>query len=214
MHPADQPDPFDDQLDSYLDETMSVDDRAAFEKTLESDEERRREIESLRSALRLVRELPNEAPPSRFLWAVQHRIRRRTRGRYFAYWKEPSMVLEAAVCAVLIFLTAALYLVGAAPKPVAAPGDTSAAVSSRVTLAPADRRFVENWGTIDLVVTSIVGSDLDIQLEVAALRFDDFRRAVASHPRMTLQEPTIFRRGAAVSVTVRALAGPMVSASP
>jgi anti-sigma factor RsiW len=214
MRPADQPDPFDDQLDSYLDETMSVDERAAFEKTLETDHDRRREIESLRSALRLVRELPHEAPPSRFMWAVQQRIRRRTRGRYFAYWKEPSMVLEAAVCAVLIFLSAALYLVGGFPKPAPAPGDAAAVESSRVTLAPADRRFVENWGHIDLVVTSIVGSDLDIQLEVAAPRFDDFRRAVASHPRMTLQEPTIFRRGKAVSVTVRALAGPMIPSAP
>ena len=195
-----------DLFDAYVDGDLHPDATAAFERALSENEGLRSEFDGYQQVVQLVRHLPTAQPPSHFLLLVQNRIRRRTRGRYFQPEPRP-LVVEVAVCAVLVCITAALYLFGTSPHP--PPQTTDALEMDRATLAPADRRFLEEYGSIQSVTTAVNGSELNIHLELATDGESAFRRVLEMHPRLSghrspsasANEPTLW--------VIRAPAGPL-----
>ncbi len=194
-------------FDAYVDNELSADARAAFEAALDDDGDLRSDFDDFNESLAMLRNLPQQRVPDRFLLHVQQRIRKRTRGRYFNYYRQPSMVLEAAVCAILIFSMAAMYLMHIEPQK-AAPDINRV---ERVLLAPADARFLKEFGAIDMVGTSTAGSDLQVHMEVSAEREPAIREALAQHPRLDLIATSVHRRDGMVWLKVRALPGPRKS---
>lgn len=193
-------------FDAYVDNEMHESQRADFESALARDEWLGQEFHDYLESIRLVRRMPMHQPPDRFLLLVQQRIRRRSRGRYFNYYKTPSLVVEAAVCAVLIFLMAAMYLVGAH-----VPRDSEMTASDnveRVRVAPADKRWLSSLGQVELVSTSITGTELEVVLVIDAAREDDVRSQLAASSRHTWIPGSTFRRGDRIWVRVRVPPGP------
>ena len=190
-----------------VDEVLSAEDRAALESTVVANETLKRELEDYQTVLRLVRSLPPERPPSRFTWAVQQRIRRRTRGRWFGVPRAPSLVFEAAVCATLLFLMAALYLFGAAgPTP---PARDSEGLQERVILAPSDRRVLAEYGTIEMVGTSVIGDELTVSLAVPNTRVEALESAVSARRSLTMVPTSRYRSEGVTWMQVRAQPGPI-----
>lgn len=192
-------------FDAYLDGEMPDEDAAAFKSALERDPALREELNTYLRSVELVRELPVAQPPNRFLLMVQNRIRRRTRGRYFRYEPNTSLVVEAAVCAVLIFIMAGLYLIGTtAYHP---PMDHDIASVERVRLNPGDRHVLEGHASIELVSTSVVGTDLEVSIVAPAGREQTIREALSAHPRLSLISTSVYRRDGKVWMRIRAPAG-------
>ena len=82
----------------YVDDELDAAARHVLEDALSEDEDLRRDFDDYRESVSILRRLPTERAPDRFLLMVQNRIRRRTRGRHFGYLKRPrTLVVEAAV---------------------------------------------------------------------------------------------------------------------
>lgn len=71
------------RLNAYLDDELDPGERAALQAELSERPELRDELEGLKRTLELVSSAPELPPPPDFDRAVQRRIRRRSRGRYF-----------------------------------------------------------------------------------------------------------------------------------
>ncbi len=194
-----------EKFDAYVDDELSAEARAAFEQALSADGALRADFDDFHDSIRLLRDLPEEAVPDRFLQLVQQRVRKRTRGRHFNHYRQPSMVVEAAACAVLVFATAALYILGIDAHK---PPPPNAAATERVLLAPADTRFLNEFGQIYVVATSITGTDLEVHMTIPAAQEEPLRDALTRHTRLDLVPTSLHRRDGQVWLKVRAPAGP------
>ncbi len=191
----------------YVDDELDAAARHVLEEALSEDEALRRDFDDYKESIELLRGLPTERAPDRFLLMVQNRIRRRTRGRHFGYLKRPrTLVVEAAVCAVLIFIMAALYLFGA-PQPTAPEHD---GVVARVTLSPADARMLAEYGRIETVGTSIVGDDLVVTMNLPTSKEAALRDALRRHTRMDVVPTSRYESRGRVWLSVRARPGPVL----
>jgi ferric-dicitrate binding protein FerR (iron transport regulator) len=91
------------------DDDLSTDERAEFEAFLEQDPECRREWEEFQRALDEVSGLHLLQPPEGFVEAVEQKIRRRSRGRFFGD-SRPNATWFAIVSFVLILFFLLAYL--------------------------------------------------------------------------------------------------------
>jgi hypothetical protein len=198
-----------DLFGPYVDDELEPDIRAHLEAALTDDADLRQDFDDYCESVSMLRGLPAERPPDRFILLVQQRIRRRSRGRHFSFFRRPrTFIVEAAVCAVLIFVMAALYLFG--HKTPALP-DAGSNEVRRVTLAPADKRVLKEFGRIDTIGTSITGDDLIVKLNVPLAREPALLETLNMHPRMSLETTSRFLRGGRVWLSVRARPGPQTT---
>lgn len=193
-----------DLFADYVDDELPAEARAALEEALADDPSLRDELVEYRDVVKALGDLPRERAPDRFLLLVQQRIRRRSRGRYFDFQRPRTLVFEGAVCAVLIFVMAALYLFAAPPTEL----PEKVEVVERVSLAPADARFLREFATVETVGTDVTGSDLVVRLAVPAGREAALLAALAAHPRMEIVPTSAHRQKGVVRMVVRARPGP------
>ena len=151
-HEEDQPERF----RAYLDDELSPDERAAFEAQRRASPELDAEFRQYRKMLELLSELPEEPEPGRFAERVEGRIRRRSRGTFFAL--EPRVRLPYEAVAIIILLGAVVLLFLHAAPPREMPVMTERGGAARTTspleqAAAALARFgpVEQAGTTLIV---------------------------------------------------------------
>ena len=196
-----------EHFDAFVDDSLDPEARAALMEALTADPALKSELDQYAESVQLLRSMPVERPPERFFQMVQQRIRRRTRGQHFADQANRSMVIiEAAVCAVLICVMTALYLYGALA--VQAPKSAASDVE-RVHLTPADRRFLAEYGEIQSVSTTVTGSGLEVRLLLDRPREPDLRAALMTHPRIELVTTSVYHTGDQTELMVRVPEGPL-----
>lgn len=194
-----------EMFDAYVDGELSADERAAFEAAMEHDDALRADLHEYSQTVDLLRELPRQRAPQGFVWMVQQRVRRRTRGRHFTYTATPSLVYEAATCGVLLCIMAGLYLYTA----LGTQGKTAAtSPEERVQIAPADRRFLRENGSIEFVGTTLAGDMLEVHMVVTVANEAAFRQAVEAHSRFKLVPKTVVRQGELVWLTLQTRGSP------
>jgi ferric-dicitrate binding protein FerR (iron transport regulator) len=94
----------------YRDDDLSAEERASLEAFLEQDPECRREWEEFQRTLDEVSGLHLLQPPAGFVEAVERKIRKRSRGRFFGA-QRPAATWFAVVSFVLILFFILAYLV-------------------------------------------------------------------------------------------------------
>ena len=112
---AERTDP-EDRFRAYLDDELGDEERAAFEAELEGSAALRDEFDSYRQMVDLLRRMPPADPPGRFVERVEGKIRRRSRGRFFAVESRLRFPYEAVVTVLLMAAMVALFLL-ATPNP-------------------------------------------------------------------------------------------------
>lgn len=100
----------DERLSEWVDALMEDRERHAFEAELEDDPALREELEQFEQTLEVLRRMPSQRAPADFLAGVQSRIRRRTRGRFYAALTKARFPYEAAFNILLIAILLALYM--------------------------------------------------------------------------------------------------------
>jgi anti-sigma factor RsiW len=101
----------DPRISAWLDGDLDAEELRRFEAELLWDPELDEAAESMAAAVSHLRAMPTAQAPPDFLEAVQSRIRRRSRGRWFAIdAARLRFPFEAAVSVVLIALLAGVYL--------------------------------------------------------------------------------------------------------
>lgn len=101
----------DERASDWVDALMDQREREAFERELADDPALAAELESFEQTVRVLRRMPQPSAPDDFLQAVQSRIRRRSRGRWFGFEQARGRFpYEAAFNIVLIGILCALYL--------------------------------------------------------------------------------------------------------
>ncbi|TVQ97523.1 MAG: hypothetical protein EA398_14505 [Deltaproteobacteria bacterium] len=99
------------RLNAYLEGELDDGERAALEAQLEARPELREELDGLRETVALFASLPEPEPPEDFDRAVQRRIRRRSRGRYFGAEQRRERLSQVAIpLAALIVLALIAFL--------------------------------------------------------------------------------------------------------
>jgi len=88
---------------------LSADERAAFEAVLEGDAECRREWEEFQRTLDEISGLGRLQPPAGFAEAVEQKIRKRSRGRFFGE-QRPGATWFAVISFILILFFILAYL--------------------------------------------------------------------------------------------------------
>jgi ferric-dicitrate binding protein FerR (iron transport regulator) len=94
----------------YRDDDLSAEERASLEAFLEADPDSRREWEEFQRTLDEVSGLHLLQPPPGFAEAVEQKIRKRSRGRFFSE-QRPTATWFAVVSFVLILFFVLAYLV-------------------------------------------------------------------------------------------------------
>ena len=197
------------RFDDYIDGQMPELEKRAFEEAVASDPLLRDELSDYSQAVKLVREIPLAAPPPGFYQKVRGRIMRRVKLRYQEYNYGAGIIFEATVCAVLIAILAALYLYVAATTPI--PSNTPSNQIDRVRLNHDDRQLLGKWGEIRIVGTSIVGSDLEVSMNLMSSQEKGLRDALRANGKLFLVETSVFRKGNYVRLKVRAPPGPIAT---
>lgn len=102
---------------AFLEGDLPEDRREAFEVELERDAQLRRDFESFAEIMGGVQSLPFEFAPPDFVDKVQGRIRRRSKGRFFAenFLYSTRMPYEA-IAVVMIAVMAAAWMLMGVPK--------------------------------------------------------------------------------------------------
>jgi|GEM_PF-1412468 len=180
----------DESVFAWLDDTMSPTDREAFERELDGDPDRAREVKDIEAVVRQLRRLPAEEAPADFLRGVQHRIRRRTRGRHYGNrdltrYRFP---YEAVINGILLGLLMAIYIISMptpddTPVPVAPAVAEGMAASNQVieTLAP--------YGTVAIEPSTAPG-EVALRVMVPNTQVDIVKRALADLPSVTRVDVT------------------------
>jgi anti-sigma factor RsiW len=101
----------DAQISAYLDDELDPDARAAFERDLAADPTLAAEVEELRGALGALHALrASPRPPDDFLRAVEGKINRRSRGRFFDQPEARMRVPYEVFAALMLVILAAAWL--------------------------------------------------------------------------------------------------------
>lgn len=196
----------DERASDWVEGTLSGPERERFERELEADPELAREIKDFERVVGALRALPPAEAPPDFLRAVQHRIRRRSRGRYFGR-RELTRVrfpYEAVINGILLGLLMAVYII-AMPPADGTPVPLAPALVARAEAPAAVRTVLEGFGTVAVAPT---GSDAAVvfTLAVAADRIEALRAELARFPEVRLSEAGAAdpsRRQLSVTVPVR-----------
>lgn len=180
--------PLDDRLDDWVDDRLDPADRAAFQAELDRDARLREELHGYLRAVALVRRTPQvEAPPD-LLRGVQARIRRRTRGRWYAHiivgvrfpW-------EAAFNIVLLGVLIATYL-AAVPPPDPQPNPRDVAAFSLGGGAfDTCASVLGTYGALEIVPGSLSDRGVAYQVTMLRSRMADLEDELALYPELTPQ---------------------------
>lgn len=193
------PTELEDRLTAWLDAEMDERELQAFESEFAQDPELEAEARSLETTVELLRRMPSAEAPNDFLTAVQSRIRRRSRGRYFGYDGKIRFPYEAAFSVVLIGLMFALYIVSMQP----AVGPPVKAVSGASLEAPLAGSHLETLGAFGSVSA---GETADLyRVVLPSEQLPGLKQAVAKDLSLELVGEPVAASGAdRLIVTVRA----------
>lgn len=127
---------------AYLDGELSDEERSAFEAELERDASLRAEFASFRATMEALHEAAHDEPAPDLTSGVQSRIRRRSRGRFFAAKNAPRFPLEMLVLLFALVVGGIALVTGTGPArlfdlPAPSPIDLPERAPDR---APADPR--------------------------------------------------------------------------
>jgi len=149
----------DARASAWLDDDLSREEREAFERELASDPELAREMKALERVVGAVRALPPAEAPADFLRTVQHRIRRRSRGRYFGRRELPRyrFPYEAVINGILLGILMAVYII-AMPTPDDTPVPVAPALTARAAGPQAVRDVLERFGTVSVAAPAASGA--------------------------------------------------------
>lgn len=110
-------------FNAYFDGELTQAERVAFEARLEGDAAMRREYDAFLRVVGGVRALPFEFAPDDFVERVQSRIRKRSKGRFFAdNYLNTSRVPYEVIALVMMVVMAAAYMMMEAPRDAALIG--------------------------------------------------------------------------------------------
>ena len=191
-----------DALDKFVEGLLSEAETEALAQELSSDPDLTFDLDSFGETIALLQSSEIMEPPDIFVWQVQQRIRRRTRGRWFGSSGVRTFVMEAAVCSVLFMATIAMYVIS---MPVLAPPTTDGAAS--VKLHAADVHLLEAQGQIATVGMPILGDSLEIELVVPKNKLDVLQTKLNSHPRLQMGTAAPIEFNGSVMVRIQAYGG-------
>lgn len=168
----------DERATDWIDETMSAEEREAFVEELAADAALAGEVKELEVVVRALRRMPAEQAPSDFLRAVQSRIRRRSRGRYYggrdlARYRFP---YEAVINAILLGLLMAVYMISM-PTPDDAPVPVAPTLAERLAAPTAVVEALAPFGRVSVEQPTVAG-DVTLRVVVPATRVEAVKSAV------------------------------------
>lgn len=195
----------DERATDWIDDALSAADRDAFEREMEADPALAREVKELEGVVRGLRRMPVEAAPSDFLRAVQSRIRRRSRGRYYGAREltRYRFPYEAVINAILLGLLMAVYIISM-PTPDDVPVPVAPALAERLAAPSAAVEALAPFGRVNVEPATAAG-DVTLRVVVPATRVDAVKSAVIGLPRIV--DVTVLPAAndqVSVRVTVRA----------
>ena len=174
----------DDRLSKWVDASMDERELAEFEEEIAVNPELREEAESFRTAVEVLRRLPSAEAPDDFLTAVQSRIRRRTRGRYFGYEYKVRFPYEAAISVVLIGIMVSLYM--SAPTKDYEPKSIDRSQLTTDDIPESHAKVLDRYGTVE-----IIDEGARYQIEIDAGELAGLKAALADSPQLQLDgDPT------------------------
>jgi len=194
----------DEQVTDWLDDTLTGPDREAFERELEADPALAREVKELETVVRALRRLPPEDAPPDFLRAVQGKIRRRSRGRYYGAraltrYRFP---YEAVINAILLGLLMAVYIISM-PTPDGTPVPVAPAVAEGMAASNQAIEALAPFGTV-AVEPSAARGEVALRVVVPSARVDAVKQALSAVSAVTRVDVTPTGEGqATVRVRVR-----------
>ena len=134
----------DERLSDWVDARMEERERTSFAKEVSENPALAAEVERFEQTIEVLRRMPRPNAPDDFLSAVQSRIRRRSRGRWFGFEDAKTRFpYEAAFNIVLIGILFALYLSASQwtePERLVRPVFSSGPVADLQRLMPAEAK--------------------------------------------------------------------------
>ncbi|TNF30092.1 MAG: hypothetical protein EP329_14255 [Deltaproteobacteria bacterium] len=195
----------DEQVTDWLDDTLTAPDREAFERELEADPALAREVKELETVVRALRRMPAEDAPPDFLRAVQGKIRRRSRGRFYGEraltrYRFP---YEAVINAILLGLLMAVYIISM-PTPDETPVPVAPAVAEGMAASSQAIEALAPFGTVALEPSAAPG-EVALRVVVPSASVDAVKHALSAVSAVTRVDVTPTGDGqATVRVVVRA----------
>ncbi|MGM0575022.1 MAG: anti-sigma factor family protein [Myxococcota bacterium] len=173
----------DERLSAWIDGRMDEPERLGFESELERDPELGEALRGLSATVHHLRDLRPQRAPADFLSGVQSRIRRRTRGDWYASaMTRARFPYEAAFNVVLLGLLLATYLV-AIPTPDPEPVPIDPAVFQvGESSTDAVGAVLGAYGPVGLVTGSDGPEALTWRLTLPIERLPDLRRELTLYP--------------------------------
>jgi anti-sigma factor RsiW len=189
----------------WIDDAMSVADRESFEREMAADPTLAREVKELEVVVRGLRRMPVEEAPADFLRAVQSRIRRRSRGRYYGAREltRYRFPYEAVINAILLGLLMAVYIISM-PTPDGTPVPVAPALAERLAAPSAAVEALAPFGRVSVEPATAAG-DVTLRVVVPGAQVDAVKAAVIGLPRIV--DVTVLPAASdqvSVRVTVRA----------
>lgn len=181
----------DPRISAWLDGDLDAEELRRFESQLEWDSELDDAAETMAAAVGHLRAMPVAQAPPDFLQAVQSRIRRRSRGRWFAI-DAPKLrfPFEAAISVVLIGLLAGVYL-SAVP---AADGDP-VPLEPLFALGTAETDTVAavlgTYGEVVVSRGSVAADGLTLRVTVPRARVAGLKGELALYPQARVLDDTL-----------------------
>ncbi len=174
----------DERASEWVDALMDEREREAFGRELANDPELAAELQRFEQTVEILRRMPRPQAPDDFLEAVQSRIRRRSRGRWYGFQQASARFpFEAAFNIVLIGILFALYLSSNTwnePARLVAPRFADPAVKRLDRALPANAA-VSPPAVVD---TTPAGSVLEVDVHTRTL--DAVTRAIGDDPTLEL----------------------------
>ncbi|MEZ4265516.1 MAG: hypothetical protein R3F39_03990 [Myxococcota bacterium] len=194
----------DPRISAWLDGDLDAEELRRFESELEWDSELDDAAETMAAAVGHLRAMPSAQAPPDFLDAVQSRIRRRSRGRWFAIEAAKlRFPFEAAVSVVLIGLLAGVYLSAVPPAdgdPVPLEPIFSLGTAETETVAA----VLGSYGEVVVSRGSVAPDGLTLRATVPRDRVAGLRSELALYPQAhVLDEPLPAPAEGQVEIRVR-----------
>jgi len=186
----------DERASEWVDALMDEREREAFERELAEDPELALELERFEQTVEILRRMPQPAAPDDFLKAVQSRIRRRSRGRWYGFEQAKTRFpYEAAFNIVLIGILFALYLSSsnwATPSKLVKPKWTPTAAKQVSEAVPTEAII----GAPVVVNKTEAGTLLDLTVKAGA--FESVKKVIDTNPALEFISQTAGDKGSTV----------------
>lgn len=197
----------DERATDWLDDRMSGDERKAFEAELAADPDLAAEVEGLDTVVRTLRRLPGADAPPDFLRAVQSRLRRRSRGRYFGLQVRYRFPYEAVINGILLASLVVLYMM-AMPAADITPTPMSPELLRRGSAMPAiGAAVLHHYGRVEVVSATDDGDEVVYDVVLPADRVAELEDELGLYPDLErLEVATASAAAGTKRVRVRATA--------